>query len=70
MSYEADLTRIEMIVTELDRDDLALEHALQLFEEGVARLRSAAAALVQVEGRVRVLLEQSDGSFALTDLGG
>ena len=67
MSYEADLDRIESIVAELERDDLDLDRALQLFEEGVERLRSAAASLAEVEGRVRLLVEQADGSFALGD---
>ena len=67
MSYEADLGRIESIITDLERDDLDLDRALQLFEEGVERLRSAAASLAEVEGRVRLLVEQADGSFALGD---
>ncbi len=67
MSYEADLGRIESIIAELERDDLDLDRALQLFEEGVERLRSAAASLAEVEGRVRLLVEQADGSFALGD---
>ena len=68
MSYEADLERIESIVAELERDDLELDRALRLFEEGVERLRTAAAALAETEGRVRLLIEQADGSFALGDV--
>lgn len=67
MSYEDDLARIETIVSELERDDLELESALVLFEEGVERLRSAASALARVEGKVRVLVENVDGSFDLAD---
>lgn len=70
MSYEEDLARIETIISELERDDLELESALALFEEGVERLRSAAKALERVEGRVRVLVERGDGSFELADTDG
>ena len=70
MSYESDLLRIESIVSELERDDLDLDRALALFQEGVERLRTAAASLAQVEGQVRLLVEQADGDFSLADLGG
>jgi len=70
MSYESDLLRIESIVSELERDDLDLDRALALFQEGVERLRTAAASLAHVEGQVRLLLEQADGDFSLADLGG
>lgn len=67
MSYEEDLARIESIVSELERDDIELDRALALFEEGVERLRSASKALERVEGQVRLLVERSDGSFELAD---
>lgn len=70
MTFETDLTRLEAIVTELERHDLSLERALQLFEEGVARVRSASDGLAQAEGQVQLLLEQTDGTFRLDPLGG
>jgi exodeoxyribonuclease VII small subunit len=70
MSYEDDLARIESIVVELERDDLELDRALALFQEGVERLRSAAAALACVEEQVRLLVEHPDGSFSLDQLRG
>ncbi len=66
MSYESDLQRIEGILAELERDDLELDRALSLFEEGVQRLRSAAEALARVEGEVRKLVETRDGRFELS----
>ena len=70
VSYEEDLARIECIVAELESDDVELERALALFEEGVERLRSAAGALEQAEGQVRLLVERGDGSFELADADG
>lgn len=69
MSYETDLARLERIVAELEGNDLELDRALALFQEGVERLRSAAAAIAHVEREVRVLTERADGSFGLDTLG-
>jgi exodeoxyribonuclease VII small subunit len=70
MTFESDLTRLEAIVAELERNDLPLDRALQLFEEGVARVRSASDGLAQADGQVQQLLEQADGTFRLDPLGG
>jgi exodeoxyribonuclease VII small subunit len=67
MSFEQDLSRLDAIARALESDKLALDEALALFEEGIARLRSAAAALEQAEGRVQQLVQQADGTFALKD---
>ncbi len=63
MTFEQTLARLEEIAAALDRDDLPLEQALQLFEEGIARLREASASLADAEGKVRTLIEQADGVF-------
>jgi exodeoxyribonuclease VII small subunit len=68
MSFESHLTRLEEIVEELDGDEVALERALALFEEGIARLRSATAELGRLEEKVKVLSEEAEGTFALEDL--
>lgn len=70
MSYEEDIRRIETIVAELEREDLELDRALSLFEEGVRRLRDAAAALSRAEGQVRTLTEASGGDADLSGPGG
>jgi exodeoxyribonuclease VII small subunit len=70
MSYETDLLRLETIIGELERDDLDLDRALSLFEEGVEKLRGATAALTHVEERVRVLVEGADGTFSLAEFSG
>ena len=70
MTFESDLSRLEAIVAELERNDLPLDRALQLFEEGVARVRSASDGLARAEGEVQQLLEQADGTFRLDPFGG
>jgi len=65
MSFEQTLARLEQIASSLDRDDLPLEEALRLFEEGIAKLREANAALGEAEGKVQRLIEGASGVFAL-----
>ena len=70
MTFDSDLKRLEAIVGELEHNDLPLDRALTLFEEGVARIRSASDQLTRAEAQVQQLLEQPDGTFRLDPLGG
>ena len=65
MAVEDDIARIEAIVAKLEREEMPLDDALALFEEGVEKLRRAASALEQAEGKVRRLVEKSDGGLSL-----
>ena len=69
MTFEETLDRLHAIVADLEGDDLQLDRALALFEEGVERLRSAAGELARAEARVQQLVETADGELALADLG-
>ena len=70
MSFEQSLTRLEEIVRELERNDVDLEQALRLFEDGISPLRSAGENLKTVDARVQQLVEAADGSFSVVELGG
>jgi exodeoxyribonuclease VII large subunit len=70
MSFEATLTRLQEIVDELEHDELELDRALSLFEEGVSRLRDASADLSRAEAHVKLLVEKTDGTFELPPLDG
>jgi exodeoxyribonuclease VII small subunit len=65
---QADLTRLEEIVRSLEQQDLDLDRALALFEEGVSRLRDARARLGDAELRLKQLREAADGTVDATDL--
>jgi exodeoxyribonuclease VII small subunit len=67
VSFETQLKRLEEIVHELESDDVELEKALALFEEGVKNLRAATEELGKVEARVQKLVERADGSFEVID---
>lgn len=61
------LERLETIVAALERDDLELEKALGLFEEGVGHLRETRLILRQAELVVEQLL--AEGEFEAADDG-
>ena len=69
MTFEQSLARLEEIVRDLERNDLDLDQALRLFEEGIAHLRSAGESLRTVDARVQQLVEAADGSFSVVELG-
>jgi exodeoxyribonuclease VII small subunit len=68
MSFEQRLKRLEQIVGELESDQIDLERALALFEEGVSCLKAASEELGKMEARVQRLVEKADGSFEVSDL--
>jgi exodeoxyribonuclease VII small subunit len=68
VTLEQRLERLEEIVAELESNKLDLTEALTRFEEGVTCLREAAAALSEVELRVKKLNELADGAFVLEDV--
>jgi len=54
------VARLEQILGRLEREDLELEEALSLFEEGVTHVREAEKLLQVAELRVERLLERED----------
>jgi exodeoxyribonuclease VII small subunit len=65
-----ELARLEDIVRRLEAEDLELDAALALFEEGVARLRAARDRLSAAELKVQAVLEEAGGDLRVTDLDG
>jgi exodeoxyribonuclease VII small subunit len=63
-----ELARLEEIVRKLESEDVELDTALALFEEGVTRLRAARERLVAAELKVQAVLEEAEGDIRLTDL--
>ena len=62
------MARLEAIALRLEDEELDLDAALALFEEGVAELRAASAFLGKAEARLKQLSEAADGVFKVTDL--
>jgi exodeoxyribonuclease VII small subunit len=62
-SFKQELERLEAIVRQLEQEDLDLDRALALFEEGVARLKAARELLQKSELTVKRVLEAADGTL-------
>lgn len=60
MSLEARLQRLEAIVGNLEAEELELDGALALFEEGVAHVKEAEKVLAAAELKVEELLGEGD----------
>lgn len=67
-SLVADLRRLEEIVRRLEGEEVDLDQALALFEEGVARLRSARDRLTEADAKVAKVLENADGTLRVVEL--
>lgn len=67
-SLASELERLEEIVRRLEADDVDLDDALVLFEDGVRRLRAARDRLAQAEVKVQSVLERAGGELAFGDL--
>lgn len=57
MDFAKQVERLEAIVRELEAEDLDLDQALKLFEEGVERLRAAREQLAQANEKVKQVLK-------------
>ena len=57
MDFAKQVERLEAIVRQLEAEDLDLDQALKLFEEGVERLRAARDQLTQAELKVKQVLK-------------
>ena len=67
-SLASELERLEDIVRRLEADDVDLDDALVLFEDGVRRLRAARDRLAQAELKVQSVLERAGGELEFGDL--
>jgi exodeoxyribonuclease VII small subunit len=70
VKFEESLQRLEAIVSELNRDDVPLDRALTLFEEGIGHLKAASTELQRAEGVLKMLVKKADGTFETTERGG
>jgi exodeoxyribonuclease VII small subunit len=66
-TYEQSIRRLEAIVAELGNDAKPLADAVALFEEGVGCLRHASAQLSNIEAKIQLVVEDSDGVLAVRD---
>ena len=57
--FEESLQRLEAIVGELEKGDVSLDRALELFDEGMKLSGSCRKELEEAEGKVEILLKRN-----------
>ena len=65
MSFEDAMKKIEEIVDQLEKGDLALDDSLKRFEEAVKLARVCHEKLESAEKKVSKLIKSGDGKFEL-----
>ncbi len=61
--FESALKSLEDIVQQLEKGDLSLDRALELFEEGVRVSRFCHGKLEEAERKVETLIKAADGNI-------
>lgn len=62
--FDTALSELEEIVRALNREEMRLEEALEMFQEGVGHLRTATRLLDEAEARVEELIEEASGELS------
>lgn len=65
MKINEALTRLEGITKQLEKDDLPLEEALRLFEQGIALATKIKTDLDQAKLHINKVIESTEGIFVL-----
>ena len=60
-TFEQNMTRLEEIVTALERGDAPLEESLALFQEGTKLIGSCSKALDQAQQQLKLLVQGENG---------
>lgn len=68
INFEQGIARLEQIVADLDRNEIPLEQALDLFQEGIALVKNCHTILDTAEAKVNILIENSDGELVTDTL--
>lgn len=67
-TFEETIKRLEEIVDALERGDVPLDKALNLYEEGIQLSRTCSENLKAAELRIKTLSKDIKGQFELKDL--
>ncbi len=68
LSFATELERLETIVRTLEDSEVDLDEALELFQEGVERLKNARKLLDDTELTVKKVLKAADGALPSDDI--
>jgi len=70
MDFEMSVKRLEEITSALEKENVSLEEALKLYEEGVGLVRACTEQLEKAEQSVKILQVREDGKAVLADFKG
>lgn len=59
-TFKQSMERLDVIIEALDRNEIELEDAIKLFEEGLQLVKNCDAQLKQFEQRINVLLADEE----------
>ena len=62
-TFEENMQRLEQIVRAMERDEVALEESLKLFQEGTELVQTCGKILDEAELQVRKITVAADGSL-------
>lgn len=68
VSFKTELERLEAIVRSLEDSEVDLDEALELFGEGVERLKTARRLLEETELTVKKVVRAADGTLSGDDV--
>lgn len=66
-SLESALERLEEIVSEMDSESVELEHAIELFQEGMKLTKYCREQIAEAEQEVKKLVEDAEGEITLEE---
>jgi exodeoxyribonuclease VII small subunit len=66
-TFETSITRLESIVETLEKGEIPLEQALELYREGQVLLKSCQAKLNEAEQKLKILVKDSAGEITAKD---
>ncbi len=65
VKFEEALSRLEIIVTELEKGDLPLDDSLKIFEEGIKLSKRCLKMLDDAERKVAIMVQDTNGQKRL-----
>jgi Exodeoxyribonuclease VII small subunit (EC 3.1.11.6) len=65
LKFEEAMSRLETIVSELEKGDLPLDESLKIFEEGIKLSKTCLKMLDDAERKVEILVQEKDGKKRL-----
>ncbi len=69
-SFENSMTELREIIDKLQNGNLPLEDSLQLFQEGTKLIAYSHKKLDEIQKKVKILIEESDGEITTEDFDG